>query len=478
MNGLTDRTAREMLADLAGRKISASELLEAHLAANARAHPKLNAVVATDVDRARRDAKTVDEARAGGEKLGALAGLPMTIKDGFDVDGMPATAGNPAFANRDRHCADADMVKAARTAGAVIWGKTNVPFMLGDFQSYNDIYGTTNNPYDLARTPGGSSGGAAAALAAGITPLEIGSDIGGSLRHPANFCGVCSLKPTWDVLSTRGHVPPPPGIHAKTDLNVVGPMARNVGDLRLLWDVLRGNEGKAPTGVKGARIAVWDSEPGFPLARAVRAAVVRAADALSNAGVIVEHVRLPIVGMELLEAYLGILTPIVTAGVPEAVLAQFRALRESDAAARKNGASIFGPEAFRLRATASEGDIRAHMAVRDAMKDRLEAFYAEGWQAILAPISIVPPFPHLQHPTFNERTLDVDGEKVAYSSMLSWIALATALHEPALAVPAGQTETVLPVGVQLIGPPYGEDRLFDFAAAIEERLGLPRPASL
>ena len=151
---------------------------------------------------------------------------------------LPATAGNPAFANRAKDCADAELVARTRKAGAVVWGKTNVPFMLGDFQSYNAIYGTTNNPYDVTRTPGGSSGGAAAALATGITPLEIGSDIGGSLRHPANFCGVCSLKPTWGVLPMRGHVPPPPGFDAELDLGVGGPMARNVGDLKLLWDVL------------------------------------------------------------------------------------------------------------------------------------------------------------------------------------------------------------------------------------------------
>ena len=183
-------TAREMIADLAAKRISARELLDAHVKQNDALTMQLNSVVATDIERARRDARAIDDARAKGEALGALAGIPMTIKDGFDVAGMPATSGNPAFAHRPKDCADADLVAAARGQGAVIWGKTNVPFMLGDFQSYNAIFGTTNNPYDSSRTPGGSSGGAAASLAASITPLEIGSDIGGSLRHPANFCGV------------------------------------------------------------------------------------------------------------------------------------------------------------------------------------------------------------------------------------------------------------------------------------------------
>src|SRR5690242_11724561 len=248
----TYKTARAMLADLQAKKISARELLDAHLARNDALHKKLNAIVATDIPRAMKDASAIDDARAKGGILGALAGLPMTIKDGFDVEGLPATAGNPVFANRPKGCADAELVARTRKAGAVIWGKSNVPFMLSDFQSYNEIYGTTNNPYDVARVPGGSSGGAAAALAAGITPLEIGSDIGGSLRHPANFCGVCSLKPTSGVLPMRGHVPPPPGFDAEADLGVGGPMARNVDDLKLLWSVLSGTPEQKRRDAKGA----------------------------------------------------------------------------------------------------------------------------------------------------------------------------------------------------------------------------------
>jgi len=460
-----------MLADLAAKKISARELLDAHMARNAALHGKLNAVVTTDPERARRDADKIDNTRAKGETLGPLAGLPMTIKDGYDVEGMPATAGNPIYARRDRNCADADMTKAARGAGAVVWGKTNVPLMLGDFQSYNDIYGTTNNPYDTTRTPGGSSGGAAAALASGITPLEIGSDIGGSLRHPANFCGVCSLKPTWGVLSSRGQIPPPPGLYSEADLGVVGPMARNTGDLRLLWNVLRGNTGAAPKPIKGARVAVWDEEPGFPLSREAKAGVQRAADALSDAGVIVERTRLPIDGLSLMDAYLGILTPIIASGLPEALLQSFEAQRADDLAAARNGIGMFNMAAYRLRATASHREVLRHMTRRQAMKDQLEAFFAVGWQAILSPISIMPAFPHLHEPGFNERMLEVDGESVPYGTMLYWIALATALLGPSLAVPAGQTATGLPTGAQIMGPSGGEDRLFDFACAVEERLG-------
>src|SRR6185312_1269610 len=310
-------TARQMLSDLAAKKISARELLDLHVARNDALHGKLNAVIEKDLDHARAAAKSIDDARVHGAPLGALAGLPMTIKDGFDVFGMPATSGARGFHGRNKNCQDADVVAAARKAEAIIWGKTNVPYMLGDIQSYNEIYGTTNNPYDVTRTPGGSSGGAAAALATGITPLEIGSDIGGSLRHPANFCGVVSLKPTWGVLPLRGHVPPAPDEFAETDLGVVGPMARNVDDLRLLWNVLRGSEGAAAKPVKGARIAVWDEDPTFPLANEVRSAVHRAADALSRQGIGIGNAKPPVSGAELMGPYMQTLAAVLGSGLPD-----------------------------------------------------------------------------------------------------------------------------------------------------------------
>src|SRR5882724_3999981 len=282
-------TARAMLADLKAKKISARELLGAHVARNDKISKAINAVIATDIPRAMKDAAAIDEARAKGAPLGPLAGLPMTIKDGFDVENMPAVAGNPVYKDRPKNCADADLVGIVRQAGAVIWGKTNVPFMLSDFQSFNPIHGTTNNPYDVARVPGGSSGGAGAALATGVTPLEIGSDIGGSLRHPANYCGVVSLKPTWGALPQRGHVPPPPGVAVDTDLNVVGPMARNIGDLKLLWDVLSKRAPSEPRPAKRGRIALWDEQKGWPLAGAVKARLTATGEAFARAGITVER---------------------------------------------------------------------------------------------------------------------------------------------------------------------------------------------
>lgn len=470
-------TARDMLADLAAKKISARELLDLHVARKDAVNGKLNAVVETDLAHAQAAAKSIDDARAHGAALGVLAGLPMTIKDGWDVTGMPATSGNPAFAKRDKNCVDADVVNAVRKAGAVVWGKTNVPFMLGDIQSYNAIYGTTNNPWDVTKTPGGSSGGAATALAAGITPLEIGSDIGGSLRHPANFCGVCSLKPTWGVLSQRGQVPPVPGAYYEPDLGVAGPMARDVGDLRLLWNVLRGKDGAASRPVKDARIAVWDSEASWPLATEVRERVAAAGDALGKAGMSVKTAKPDIDGARLMNFYRVILTSIVSVGMPEEIMRHFESTRDADRKIVRENAPGAAEASSRLGMVATPRDLAWATVEQQAHKDRLDEFF-DDYDAILMPIAMVPAFSHLHEPSFPERVLAVDGTDVPYPGLLNWISPATALHAPALAVQAGRTKTGLPVGVQLVGRWGEEDRLFDLAAALERETGGFTPPAL
>lgn len=466
----TYATARSMLADLKAKKVSARELLDAHIARNAQVHKKINAVIETDIPRAQKDAAAIDDARAKGAALGPLAGLPMTIKDGFDVENMPAMSGNPALQDRPKDCVEASVVGTARKAGAVIWGKTNVPFMLSDIQSFNAVHGTTNNPYDVTRVPGGSSGGAAAALAVGTTPLEIGSDIGGSLRHPANFCGVTSLKPTWNVLSQRGHVPPLPQNYDNRDFNVVGPMARNIGDLKLLWSVLRGAPEQSRRDVKGARVALWDEEAAWPLAREVRDGVHRAGEALAATGAHVERAKPGIDGAVLMDFYTTLLTPIVALDMPDEVVAAFTAMREEDKKIVRDGGPGAAGANFRLRASAPYRELVAASVKREAYKAILAEFFT-GYDAIVMPIDMVTAFPHQQEPSFPERLLDVDGRIVPYPEIIDWISVATALHAPALAVQAGQTVRGMPVGVQIVGPWNGEDRLFDFAFAVEEGLG-------
>ncbi|MBL7099754.1 MAG: amidase [Alphaproteobacteria bacterium] len=461
----TYATARSMLANLKAKKVSARELLAAHIAQNDRIAKKINAVTETDIPRAEKDADAIDAARARGEPLGPLAGLPLTIKDGFDVENMPAWSGNPALKDRPKNVPDATVVADTRKAGAVIWAKTNVPFMLSDIQSYNAIHGTTNNPYDVTKVPGGSSGGAAAALATGVTPLEIGSDIGGSLRHPANFCGISSLKPTWGALSGRGHVPPV--AYYECDLGVYGPMARNVDDLKLLWSILNHSAEQPRRDIKGSRVAIWNEEATWPLARDVKAGTERAGEALAKAGVHVEHAKPDIDGAYLMDFYLTILTSIIGAGLPSALLDAWEAQRPQD---RKLAAQGDRGAGYRLAATASARDVYAANVKQQAYKDKLADFFMR-YDAIVMPISMVTAFPHNQEVAFNDRVLDLDGKQVPYSGILNWISPATALHAPALAVPAGQAAAGLPVGVQVVGPWHGEDRLFDFAAAIEDGLG-------
>src|SRR5262245_15374911 len=261
--------ATELARLLAAGDVSSVELLD-HFLARVDEHDKgINAVVALDADRARARAAEADAARARGESWGPLHGLPMTVKDAFETEGLVTTSGAPVLADHvpDR---DADAVALLKGAGAVVFGKTNLPLYAGDLQSFNEVYGRTNNPWDLDRTTGGSSGGAAAALAAGLTGFELGSDIGGSIRNPAHFCGVFGLKTTWGIVQIRGHIPGPPGSLSDADVGVFGPMGRSAADLDLGLDVLAApaphdavawrlelpparNDGQ----VAGLRVATW-----------------------------------------------------------------------------------------------------------------------------------------------------------------------------------------------------------------------------
>ncbi|MPY97935.1 MAG: amidase [Actinophytocola sp.] len=467
----TYRTARELHEQLATRQVSARELLDDHIRRHEDVHDAVNAVnavVATDIARAQTDAKKVDDARARGEQPGPLAGIPMTVKDGYDVTGMPATAGNPAFADRQKDCTDADLVATLRAAGAVIWGKTNVPLMLGDLQTYNSVYGTTNNPHDPTRTPGGSSGGAAAALASGITPLELGSDIGGSLRHPANWCGVYALKPTWGTLSMRGHIPPPPGRYVEYDLGVAGPMARTADDLRMLYTALHREPPQRRKDPRTARIALWLD--GFPLSSDVRTGIENAADHLRKHGAHVEPARLPFAADELIENYLALLYPIIGAGLPNPVYDKLAKARDAHLNADAADLDPYGMTAMAVHSTASYRDVARAQARRQALKDTFAAWF-ESWDAILAPISAIPAMTHRQGGPLPERTIEVDDVDVAYTHLFDWVSLATDLHLPAVGGPVAQTSTGLPIGAQLIGGWHDEHFLIDLAEALEHETG-------
>ena len=468
MAEILDLDATAQLAALVARRISAVDLLKAELARHDQLRGSVNAVVMAEPDRAMERAKAVDDLRAKSEALGPLAGLPMTVKDTFDVVGMPASSGLEAL--RRRQAEDAIVVARARAAGAVIWGKTNTPVMAGDWQTFNALYGTTNNPWDVHRTTGGSSGGSAAALATRVTALEIGSDIGGSLRVPASFCGVFSHKPTWGLVPQHGHVPPKPGSWVERDLNVVGPMARSARDLRLLLAVLAGGAvaPKAPPAdLKVTRIALWLDEPAFTLDPEVRAVVETLARELGAQGVEVTPIPAPVDARALIASYHTLLGAVLGEDLPPATMRQMQLMRPIAKLAMKRGAHPLSTAAMSLAYTATHREWMEADAVRCRLRHDIAPLF-ERYDAILAPITPVPAFPH-DHRAFQNRALTLSGgTSVPYTSMLNWIALATALGLPATAVPAGRAPSGLPVGAQLIGPIGGDARTLAIAQAIDE----------
>lgn len=331
------------------------EALDAHRARIGAVNPTVNAVVTWDTDRAITRANAADAATARGESWGPLHGVPMTVKDVWETAGMRTTSGAPEFAD---HVPDHDAVAVAslRSAGAVIVGKTNTPLYAGDVQTYNELFGITNNPWDLARTTGGSSGGAAAAVATGMTPLELGSDIGGSIRNPAHYCGVYGFKPTWGLIPTRGHIPGPPGTLVDTDVNCAGPLARSVDDLALAFDVLAGADPLHPSAwsltlppprrhrdVAGLRIAMVLDDVGFPTSAATRSRLGAAADALADAGALVEERALPVTMDEMYRSWQALVLPIIGSGLPDSLydaFAEVAADQSDDAAGRSSAALV------------------------------------------------------------------------------------------------------------------------------------------
>lgn len=479
MRDVLDQDATAQLVALREKRISAVELLKASLARHAETHATLNAVVAADPERALERARALDDARVRGETLGPLSGLPMTVKDTFDVAGMAASSGMAHL--RRRQTEDALAVSHARHAGAVIWGKTNVPVMAGDWQSANPLYGATNNPWDPTRTSGGSSGGAAAALSARVTPLEIGSDIGGSLRVPASFCGVFSHKPTWGMVSQRGHVPPHPGSYAERDLNVVGPMARSARDLRLLLSILEDGPlaPKAPSAdLKTTKIGLWLDDPECPLDPEVRATLEAFANELRAAGATVELIQSPVDMRALLFAYQTLLGGVLGEDMPPGFIRGMERLRFFAKGAIRRGAGPLSNAVLAMAYTARHREWLAADAVRARLRHEMVEAFGD-WDAILAPIAPVAAFPHDKRP-FQRRELKLSaGKPISYNSMLTWIAPATALHLPATAVPAGLTASGLPVGAQLIGPIAGDAKTLAIAQAIDENVrGYIAPPSL
>lgn len=465
--------ATAQAAALRAGRVSSVDLLRAYLDRVDRFNPALNAVVVDDRDAALKQARAADRALARGEVRGPLHGLPMTVKESFDLAGQPTTWGHPAR-KVHRATGDAVAVQRLKAAGAVIFGKTNVPLNLADFQSYNEVYGTTNNPWDPARAPGGSSGGSAAAVAAGLTALEYGSDIGGSIRNPAAYCGVYGHKPTWCIVPKRGHsLVDAPG--AEMDLSVVGPIARSAADLDLALKLTAGPDALTargtsyrfpapPASVKGLRIAVWLDEPLAPVDDVVKARVEAAARALARAGAKLDFSARP-------------------AFDPAHAHAVYNLLLQANMAARRPdydrlvqererlSAEDTGPHAQALRAsTASYRDVFIAQQQREQLRWAWHDFFGRN-DLMLMPITVTPAFPHDPSEPMPARKMRVNGAEVSYFNQLFWAGLATAAYLPATVAPAGLSPEGLPVGVQIVGPEYGDRRTIWLAGELARLIG-------
>jgi amidase len=466
---------------LAQRHIGSLELLELLIKRIERLNPALNAVIAMDLDAARTAARAADNAPP--DQRGPLHGLPMTIKDAYEVRGMTASCGIPLLADH-RPGRDAEAVALLRHAGAIPFGKTNTPVAAADHQSYNPLYGSTNNPWDVTRTPGGSSGGAAAAVAAGCTPLELGSDIGGSIRCPAHFCGIYGHKPSYGIVPMRGHIPPMPGTLSIAGLGVGGPLARSAADLELALDVLvkpgsldnKAWSVRLPQSrhqrLQDFRVALWADQTGYRIDSRCLEALHAFAEDLRRAGVTVDATARPELDpADSDDLYIAMLFSILSVGMTEE---DRRLTVEAGAAAAP------GDRSYPARiARAMQFSHRDFLMLQERQQHLFrvwESFFTR-YDLMLCPVMPTVAFPHDHsgtgpgHIAQYSRRHVADGQDCPYMEGLQWPGLVTVAHLPATALPTGRFIEGLPMGLQAVGP-YLEDRTsLRFARLVEREIG-------
>jgi amidase len=422
------------------RKVSSRELLDLYLQRVADINASINAVVTLDAERAMEAAAAADDRTARRETLGPLHGLPITIKDAIEVAGLRSTGGATAL-NSHLPEDDAPAVARLRQAGAVVFGKTNVPVWSGDIQTFNDMFGTTNNPWDLSRTPGGSSGGAAAAVSAGLTSFEVGTDIGGSVRIPSNFCGVFGHKPSFGIVSQRGYLDRVGGGVIDADINVFGPIARSPEDLDLLLGVLAGPDEEdrsawklelpppRHTDLARYRIGAWLDDPACPVASDVLDRLSGAVGALASSGAQVSDAHPPLQLKEVRDLFDALIVAAISVSAPPEV-----------------GEVISGSHLTWL-----------HNHQRRTLLRRVWASWFRDFDVMLCPVTPMPAFPHDHHGSIRDRSVTINGQERSQVDALAWTGLVGVAYLPSTVVPVGRTSEGLPVGVQIVGP-YLEDR--------------------
>jgi amidase len=435
------------------REISSRELVSLYLERIERLDRNVGAVVTLDNDGALSAAGEADKRLARGMTDGPLHGLPMTIKDALATRGVRSTGGATELAGHvPTH--DAAAVARLRAAGAIILGKTNVPRFSGDMQTFNELFGMTCNPYDAGRTCGGSSGGAAAAVACGFTSCELGTDFGGSIRIPAHCCGVYGLKPTWGVVPQDGCLYDEAGLITHQDLNTVGPIARAADDLKLLLSVLAGPAHRdaaawrlslpdpAPTELPDYRIGIWFDDPFCPVGREYGSLLRAAADALTAAGAAVDEQR-PVDFEAAFDVYWRLLA----------------ASSAGDGAHLEQGATpITHGEYLRL---AGE-------------RERFAAEFARWFEChdlLLCPVLACEAFEHDHGEDMIARTVAIDGRARPYLDVARWIGVPGIARLPVVVVPIGRTASGLPVGMQVVAPAYHDRHAIHAAGLIGKLLG-------
>ena len=465
-------SAEQLAVAIKSKEVSSLELTNMYIDRVEKYDSKINAVVVHDFERGREAAQAADAALGRGEDLGPLHGVPMTIKEAYNIEGLPTTWGVEELKNNIAPD-DAESVSRLKAAGAVFFGKTNVPLNLADFQSYNAIYGTTNNPWDLTRTPGGSSGGSSAALAAGLTGLEAGSDIGGSIRNPAHFCGIYGHKPTWGIVPDAGHSLP--GAYAPADIAVVGPMARSAGDLELSMDIVagarkserRGWQLNLPRPTKNKlsdyRVAIFANSTQAPVSVEMADRVQQIADTLSKLGATVSDTARPDIDFdESHKIYSSLLWGVMSAGMPEEEKEQNRKARQ------KNQDDSLGSQIAHF-SVQEHGEWLAFDNQRFRQREVWDAFFND-WDIVICPQTPTDAFPQDQG-DYLGRTLMVDNEEQDYFKQVFWAGIATVAHLPSTVFPTGLSKAGLPIGLQAIGAEFTDYTTIDFTRLMAEEIG-------
>ncbi len=440
----------EQVSAIGRGELGSVELLDAQVARIERLGREVNAVCTLSVEAARDRAIAADEATANGTSWGPLHGVPITIKDAITTAGIRSTGGSPQLLD-NIPSVDAQVVATVKAAGAIVFGKTNVPLWSGDFQTFNEMFGTTNNPWDLSRVPGGSSGGAAAAVACGMTSFEIGTDIGGSVRVPAAFCGVYGHKPSFGVVPTLGYLDEPHGGVTESDVNVFGPIARSADDLALLMRLLAGPTPDRsvgwrldlPTGdvsdLRSLRVVAWFDEPSVPMDAEMIDVLDGVADQLIDAGVAVDRAARP--DIDFVEAW-------------------------------KKGGWLIGSALGVSHGDRSVSHTDWLFADRERARRRaLWAEFFEGVDVLLCPVTATPAFTHQQEGSWATRDIVVNGATVPYSVLDAWPSLIGSVYLPSTSAPVGRTSAGLPVGVQVVSPFLHDYRSIAVARLITELVG-------